>query len=72
MSNTCIEDLLVYLLADSVTCELTVLSNYITITEIILQHYPRNPLVQHASHELSERINDKLNEMFQEGGNDRG
>ena len=66
MSNTCLRDLMVYIVGDSNTCELTTLSNYVVIVEIILHHYPCNVIAQNAKQELIKKLNDRLNEMFEE------
>lgn len=66
MSNTCLQDLMAYIVGDSSTCELTTLSNYVIITEIVLHHYPCNVFAQNAKQELIKKLNDRLNEMFEE------
>lgn len=66
MSNTCLRDLMTYIVGDSNTCELTTLSNYVIIVEIILHHYPCNVIAQNAKQELIKKLNDRLNEMFEE------
>lgn len=66
MSNTCLQDLMTYIVGDSSTCELTTLSNYFIIVEIVLNHYPCNVIAQNAKQELIKKLNDRLNEMFEE------
>lgn len=66
MSNTCLRDLMTYIVSDSSTCELTTLSNYVIIAEIVLRHYPCNVIAQNAKQELIKKLNDRLNEMFEE------
>lgn len=66
MSNTCLQDLMTYIVGDLNTCDLTTLSNYIVIVEIILHHYPCNVIAQNAKQELIKKLNNRLNEMFEE------
>ena len=66
MLDECLISILQYLIDNSNTSDLSVLSSYIVIVEIILYYHPNDTVAFNAKHCLIEKLNNILEEMNRE------